>query len=281
MKKGYLFFILLVFVFTISCGDSVDEEVPKGDSNATLVNDEGQTKDEEPLKDESEVPDDSVKVDKETPESDEDSGSGEFNPDDPGYNIFFGIITMDMMNQPQYIAMGTILKAAREDYEEKDYFGDLLTDQCKLVASGTEPECKIDADCAPEQKCVPDKDKDGNPVEDTGSCKTERASLDEGPVEMSGFANGIHTFNFVAEDKNAYLSNYASGDGSLPAGIVAFDTEYYLEGAGKRADGPMNFSGKVYMPPALTITEPVAEEGFGGMLVYKIKAGAPLFLHDF
>ncbi len=183
-----------------------------------------------------------------------------FNPDDPGYNIFFQIMTMEVFGQQMAMAFGVIMKTAREDLEPEEEEAEQELDTCVFLA-GTEeptPSCTSKEDCAPEQECLPETDNNGNPIAGTERCVTpNRESLDRGPVTITGFNGGPATFLYEPNDQ-VYKKD-GTGDGSIDAALLAFNTTYELSGAGQ--DDLAAFSGAIFMPPALALVSPEATTG--------------------
>lgn len=183
---------------------------------------------------------------------DEDVVEG-FNPEDPGYTVEFFFMDMAMMGQPTAMIAGYVMKTAREDLKEEKV-ADTAFDTCVFGESiPSVPECQSDADCAPEQKCVPDVDQDGNPEPGTEHCETpDRESLDIGPIVITGFAAGPQTFLF--EPNDAVYKLDGQGDGSVDPALITYDVDYVLN-----ADNPTPadldpFTGTYRMSRALKLT---------------------------
>jgi hypothetical protein len=150
-------------------------------------------KDNEPVLDEEEVADEQVDetVDETVDEVvvDENEVPDEFDPSNPGYTVEFFFADINMMGSPTAMIAGYVMKTAREDLDEEYEGPTYMIDTCVLGEEPPrEPECESDADCAPEQKCVPDYDDQGNPEPNTEHCATpDRESLDVGPIKIKGF----------------------------------------------------------------------------------------------
>jgi len=239
LKKLVLILSFLVLFFAVSCDNSTN--AGNGDID---VNDEETVDDV--------VVDEAVdEVDEEVQDEDV---TEEFNPENPGYAVDFFFMDMAMMGQPNAMIIGTVMKAAREDLDEEEVV-DTALDTCVFGESiPSVPECESDADCAPEQKCVPDYDNDsGEPVENTEHCATpDRETLDVGPIVISGFAAGPQTFLF--EPNDAVYKLNGEGDGSVDPALMTYDIDYSLSADNPTPEDFDPFTGTYKMPVALTLT---------------------------
>ncbi len=198
-----------------------------------------------------------------TEELPDNDNAGGFNPENPGYNIMFQIMTMDIFGQQQSgMAFGVFMKTAREDLIPAEETS-VPVDTCEFRTAVTNtPTCATKEDCAPEQECVPDTDRDGKPVAGTEHCATpNRASLDMGPVTISGFAAGDQTFAFEPNDKIYKLNG--TGDGSIDLALLAYGVPYTLNGAGKDDLGA--FTGTMNFYQQLQLTAPEKQPGSGSI----------------
>lgn len=244
MKKIWLVLtIVCVFVLS-SCGDSktptkVDE--PDNEPEETADADSAE-----------ETPD------AEVPE--EPTDNKEFDPENPGYTVEFNIIDIEMMGQGQSMAIGYFMKTAREDLEE-DEAEDVTLDTCTFGESSPRvPKCTSNADCAPEQECVLETDSNGQTIENSEHCATpNRASLDVGPVMISGFNGGPYRFAYEPGDQVYKLNG--TGDGSIDRSIIAYNTEYEIAADDLIPEDLKSLSAKFTMPPALSLIEPAMVEG--------------------
>jgi hypothetical protein len=254
MKRSVMMFAAVVtaLFLTIGCDNEkketittdldfapVDNSMPDGDAIVTDTEETPDLAQDDLLTDEDSVP-------------------------DFGYNVFFQVMTMFTFGQPMAMSFGAIMKTAREELggEEDTH---LPVDTCEFDNGETEtptPECTSDEECAPEQKCLADTDNNGNPIAGTESCKTPgRASLDRGPIIVTGFVGGPVTFLFEPNDQ-VYKKD-GTGDGSIDIALLAFNIEYSLAAEGQ--DDLKSFSGTVYMPPSLELTYPELKPGSGSM----------------
>ena len=127
----------------------------------------------------------------------------------------------------------------------------------------SEPECESDADCASEQKCVPEKDHNGNPKLGTEHCETpDRERLDVGPIVISGFASGPQTFLFESNDAVYKLNG--SGDGSVDPGLITYDVNYTLNAQNPTPSDLDSFTGSYRTPVALELTSHETVQGTMG-----------------
>jgi hypothetical protein len=197
--------------------------------------------------------------------ADEDA-TQEFNPEDPGYAVEFFFVDMAMMGNPMTMISGYVMKTAREDLDEEEVV-DTTLDTCVFGESlPSVPECESDADCAPEQKCVPDYDDSGNPEPGTEHCATpDRESLDIGPIVISGFEAGPQTFLFEPNDSVYKLDG--QGDGSVDPSLITYDVEYMLNAENPTPEDLDPFSGQYLMPPALNLTSHEVVEGQMGAAI--------------
>lgn len=241
MKKTWLVLILACIFMLSSCGDSKSPskvEEPDNEPAETADADAEETPD-------AEVPEPTEKE--------------EFDPEHPGYTVEFNIIDVDMMGQGQSMAIGYFMKTAREDLEE-GAAEDVTLDTCVMGESSPRvPSCTSKEDCAPEQECVPEYN-DGQPIENSEHCETpNRASLDVGPVMISGFNGGPYPFAYEPGDQVYKLNG--TGDGSIDRSIIAYNTEYEISADSLIPDDLKSLSAKFTMPPALALIEPAMVEG--------------------
>jgi len=192
----------------------------------------------------------------------------EFDPADPGVQMFFTIGDTVMMGQSIALAAGGFLPAAREDFRPPDPPPDIPLDGC-IVGGGSAHvrECTTPEECAPEQQCVPETDASGNPIPDTGVCRTPRDPIDIGPFTCTGFSGGDQTFQYNAGQNGAYTS---TPDGTLPAGVLAYDTTYACTGDAAGASGVGRYRLELYVPERLAITSPEPVMGPGGFPVLDV-----------
>ncbi len=204
-------------------------------------------------------------------EKPDDAPVGEFDPDNPGYNVSFQIVKMNAMGTESFMSFGVIKPAAREDF--KPYgSADLPADTCAFYATqDTGPECKKDEDCASEQTCVFEKDDEGNVEEDSGKCVTKVAPFDAGVVEISGFADGSK--NYLYSGNGAYKID-GQGDGSIDPVILAYDKNYELKGSASGTELIGAFSSKAHFPPNFLLTSPEAKPNGFNMPSIDMKQGA-------
>jgi len=198
-------------------------------------------------------------------DADSDTDSDEFNPDDPGIHLFLSLGSILMMSQPIEMAIGGFLPTAREDFDEAPEAEQIPLDTCRVWEESTPtPTCEDDADCAPEQQCLPEYDDGGAPIAGTESCVTPRELLDLGPFTVEGFATGPIELTYNAGQSGAYTA--PGTDGTLPAGTMAFDTTYTFSGAGNADYDLGPFEGELYVAPAMELTSPpMVELPMGGM----------------
>ena len=252
MKKIWLVLILACVFVLSSCGDGSTRVANSDDQPEEDDADEVQTDVEQPQEDKTE------------PEP-----SQGFDPENPGWTVEFDIIDIEMMGQGQSMAIGYFMKTAREDLEEEEA-EDVTLDTCVMGESSPRvPSCTSNADCAPEQECVPEYDsQSGQAIENSEHCETlGRESLDVGPVQIAGFNGGPYTFMFEPGDKVYKIDG--TGDGSIDRSIIAYGTEYTISASELIPDDLKSLSATFQMPPALTLIEPVVTEGgtFGSAVV--------------
>lgn len=244
--KGFLLFtvLLIVSAFLVSCSNSeskTEADVIAND-NAIAETDDFTAVDEDTV-----VPDST-----EAEIADNDAVSG-FNPDNPGYNIFFQIMLIDFV-QPSAMSFGTIMKAAREDLNPSDTANKPPLDTCVFETTQTQtPTCTKKEDCAPEQECVPSYDNNNKPIAGSEHCETPgRVSLDMGPMTVTGFTTSPQTFAFEPNDKVYKLNG--TGDGSIDIALLAFGAEYTVTFPGKDDLGA--FTGTATFQPKFALTFP-------------------------
>ena len=241
MKKIWLVLVLLCIFVLSGCGDS---------KSPTKVDDTDTGSD---------VSDTDTSAEEPADTGSEDNGPTEFDPENPGYTVEFNIVDIEMMGQGQSLAIGYFMKTAREDLEEGEV-EDVTLDTCVMGESSPRvPSCTSKADCAPEQECVPEYN-DGQPIENSEHCETpNRASLDVGPVMISGFNGGPYQFAYEPGDQVYKLNG--TGDGSIDRAIIAYSTEYEIAADDLLPDDLKSLSAKFTMPPALSLIEPPMVEG--------------------
>ena len=249
MKKLALIMSFFVFFLSVSCENNANTSKNDNEIPDEVVDDA--------------VADEAVDEADEVDEEINDADEGEvFNPEDPGYAVDFFFIDMAMMNQPNTIIIGTVMKAAREDLDEEEVV-DTALDTCVLGESIPRvPECASDEDCAPEQKCVPEYNDSGSPIENSEHCATpDRETLDVGPIVVSGFAGGPQTFLF--EPNDAVYKLDGQGDGSVDPSLITYDVDYALSAENPTPEDLDPFNGTYRMPPALQL---VAHETVPGQM---------------
>lgn len=200
----------------------------------------------------------------------------EFDPSAPGVHMFFTIGDTVMMGQSIALAAGGFLPAAREDFDPPDPPPHIPLDECVVGGGGTHVrECTTNEECAPEQQCVPETDASGNPIPDTGVCETPREPIDLGPFTCTGFTGGDQTFQYNPGQNGAYTS---TADGTLPAGVLAYDTTYTCAGDAAGASGVGRYRLELYVPERLAITSPEPVMGPGGFPVLDVVTNEALAL---
>ena len=250
-----------------SCGGDDKKPTKAEDPDS----EQGETSDEEPA----EEPTDTEEEPAEQP--DENTTPENFNPENPGYFVEFMIIDVNMANQPQTMAIGYFMKAAREDLNQHS-FDESTLDTCTFGESvESVPQCTSKDDCAPEQDCVPETDNNGQAIANSEHCETpNRASLDVGPVQISGFNGGPYTFAYEPGDQ-AYKLN-GTGDGSIPGDMIAYGVDYTIIGENMIPDDLDSLSATFTMPPSFAISEPAPQTntagGFGDII--NVTPGEPL-----
>ena len=210
--------------------------------------------------------------------SEENTTPENFNPENPGYFVEFMIIDVNMANQPQTMAVGYFMKAAREDLNPHGGIDESTLDTCVFgEAVESVPQCTSKEDCAPEQDCVPETDNNGQAIANSEHCETpNRASLDVGPVQISGFNGGPYTFAYEPGDQ-AYKLN-GTGDGSIPGDMIAYGVDYTIIGENMIPDDLDSLSATFTMPPSFAISEPVPQPGSGAGFgdIINVTPGEPL-----
>lgn len=269
MKK-FLMILMLACVFVLaSCGDDSTGEKKE---EAQPAPDTEEVSDEEPANEEpTEEPTEQQSEENTTPEN--------FNPENPGYFVEFMIIDVNMANQPQTMAVGYFMKAAREDLNPHAGIDESTLDTCTFgEAIESVPQCTSKADCAPEQDCVPEYDSNsGQAIANSEHCETPgRESLDVGPVMISGFNGGPYQFAYEPGDQ-AYKLN-GTGDGSIAADMIAYGVDYTISGENMLPDDLDSLSATFTMPPSFAISEPVPQPGSGAGFgdIINVTPGEPL-----
>ena len=266
MKKIWLVLILACVFVRSSCGGD--------DKGATKVEDDN-VQEEASDADAAEEPAEPDEKPAEKPE--ENTTPENFNPENPGYFVEFIIIDVNMANQPQTMATGYFMKAAREDLNPHS-FDESTLDTCTFGESvESVPQCASKDDCAPEQDCVLEYDNNGNAYPNSEHCETlGRASLDVGPVMISGFNGGPYQFAYEPGDQ-AYKLN-GTGDGSIPGDMIAYGVDYTISGENMLPDDLDSLSATFTMPPSFVISEPVPQPNEGGGFgdIINVTPGQPL-----
>ncbi len=275
MKKLWLVLTLVCVFVLSSCGgnDKTPEKIEDPDSEQQEevsdasdadISDEPAETDEEPADQEPE----------------ENTNPENFDPENPGYFVDFTILDFNAANQPTTAATGYFMKAAREDLNPHAGIDESTLDTCTFGESiESVPQCATKEDCAPEQVCVPETDSNGNEIANSEHCETpDRESLDVGPIMVAGFNGGPYQFAFEPGDK-AYKLN-GTGDGTIPAEMIAYGVDYTISGENMLPDDLDSFSATFTMPPSFVISEPVpqpnASGGFGDII--NVTPGVPLTL---
>jgi carbon monoxide dehydrogenase subunit G len=175
---------------------------------------------------------------------------GNFDPADPGYQMFFDLGTIFAVGTLIPVGVGGFWIRAREDSDPSDP-PQLELDQCGLPSAPVQ-KCTSNDDCAPEQQCQPDTNAAGQAIAGSEHCQTPRTNVDVGPFTMTGFVGGPLEFSYQATNNGSYT---IPGQGTISASLFAFDTEYTFSGEG---DGALvgAYSGHIYMPVQLTLTAP-------------------------
>ena len=274
MKKIWLVLILVCVFVLSSCGDSktpTKVEEPDNEPEETADADSA----EEPAEtDEDQIEEPSENT---TPEN--------FNPENPGYFVEFIIIDVNMANQPQTMATGYFMKAAREDLNPHAGIDESTLDTCTFGESiENVPQCTSKADCAPEQECVPEYDsQSGQAIANSEHCETPgRESLDVGPVEIAGFNGGPYPFAYEPGDQAYKLDTNndgtGDGDGSIDGSLIANGVDYTIRGENMLPDDLNSLSATFTMPPSFAISEPVPQPNEGGGFgdIINVTPGQPL-----
>ena len=246
MKNLFSVFLLISFVFVFSCENT---PVVSGDVDYDPVIDE----------DEMEIPDD--KEIEETPDEEEEEEEKEFDPENPGYTVEFFFLDIAMMGEPTSMIIGYVMHTAREDLKEEEV--PVITQPLNTCVIGESaprvPECNSDADCAPEQRCLP-QERDGQPIENSERCVTpDRDSLDVGPIIVSGFAAGPQTFLYEPGDQVYKLNG--QGDGSVDPSLVTYGVDYELFAENPTPADLDPFSGGFYLGGKLELTSHQVVQG--------------------
>ena len=200
----------------------------------------------------------------------------EFNPAVPGISISMIISLVNMMAQDMGIAAGVVATARREELEPEGG-AQIGLDTCVFGVGGHARTCNSNADCAPEQQCVPETDSNGSPIADSEHCETPTETIDVGSFTISGFATGTKTFMYNAGQQGAYTEN-GQGDGQVQPADIAFDTTYELTGSGNAGHGLGTFTGSVTVPPSFSLTAPSVTTDSMGMAVIPIDPAVGLTL---
>lgn len=268
MKKIWLAILTIACLLVLSSCGGDDKKPAKAEDPDS---EQEETSDAEPAED----PTDTEEEPAEQP--DENTTPENFNPENPGYFVEFMIIDVNMANQPQTMAIGYFMKAAREDLNPHS-FDESTLDTCTFgEAVESVPQCASKDDCAPEQDCVPEYDDNGNAYPNSEHCETlGRESLDVGPVMISGFNGGPYQFAFEPGDQ-AYKLN-GTGDGSIPGDMIAYGVDYTISGENMLPEDLTSLSATFTMPPSFAISEPAPQTntagGFGDII--NVTPGEPL-----
>ena len=270
MKKTCLVLILACIFVLLSCGgnDKTPKKIENSDSEPQEEISDADTAEEPAEQDE-----------KPAENSEENTTPENFNPENPGYFVEFMIIDINMANQPQTMAVGYFMKAAREDLNPHGGIDESTLDTCTFGESiENVPQCTSKADCAPEQDCVPEYDSNsGQAIANSEHCETPgRESLDVGPVMISGFNGGPYQFAYEPGDQ-AYKLN-GTGDGSISADMIAYGVDYTISGENMLPDDLDSLSATFTMPPSFAISEPVPQPNEGGGFgdIINVTPGEPL-----
>jgi hypothetical protein len=243
--KKFAFILMLVFVVVVSCENTTNEKVEIDNDN--VIEDDSK-----------ETPDESEEVE-ETPDE-EGADEDDYNPENPGYTVEFFFLDIAMMGEPSSMIIGYVMETAREDLKEEAEVVSQPINTCVMGESAPRvPECHSDADCAPEQRCLPEE-RDGQPIENSERCVTpDRDSLDVGPIVISGFAAGPQTFLYEQGDQVYKLNG--QGDGSVDPSLVTYSTDYQLYAENPTPENLDPFSGEFYLGARLELTSHAVVQG--------------------
>jgi len=203
----------------------------------------------------------------------------EFNPDDPGIHVFVTMGSVLMMGEVIDLAVGGFMPTAREDFDPPPDATEIPLGTCVVVAEQPppQPQCTDDDDCFPEQVCQPDYNDNNQPIPGTEHCVTPRELMDVGPFTITGFNGGPQTFLYNPGQSGAYT--LPGTDGTLPPGLMAFDTTYVIEGQGDPSQELGAFHGELYVAPDLQLTSPpMVELPMGGMYGIEVDPSQDLVL---
>ena len=250
MKKFWLFLAIVCLFVLSSCGEN---------STAKKVNNEEPAPEEDAEMNDAEMDPEGSGGSSDTKPDPNPDPDNEFAREHPGYTVEFNIIDTEMMGQGQSMAIGYFMRTAREDLEEEEA-EDVTLDTCVTGESSPRvPECTSNADCGPEQECVPEYNQ-GQAVENSEHCETpNRASLDVGPVMIAGFNGGPYQFAYEPGDQVYKLNG--TGDGSIDRSLIAYNTEYTISADSMIPEDLESLSATFTMPPALSLIEPQMVEG--------------------
>lgn len=191
------------------------------------------------------------------------------------YTVEFFFVDMSMMGNPMNVAIGYVMKTAREDLEDDGEYSGAL-DVCVMgEESPREPKCYSDEDCAPEQECVPSYDNDGKPVPNSEHCETPgRESLDVGPMKIKGFNGGEQIFLYEPGDKVYKLNG--EGDGQIDPNLMAYNQEYELYAENPTPPDLNPFSGEFYLGNKLALTSHETMDDGTGFPFIELDMSQPL-----
>lgn len=188
-----------------------------------------------------------------------------YNDMDPGWHLEVILGNITMMGQAIEMGLGMVYLASREEFGATAQ-SNIPLDTCvlDLAPEELEPECATDADCFPEQNCLPEKDDNGSPIPNSERCVTQFELMDVGPFTISGFTGGSKTFAYNTAQSGAYTEN-GQGDGTFQTPSIAFDTNYEIQGEGDAAQGLGPFEASFDAPAQIELTQPqtIIDPNFG------------------
>ena len=206
-----------------------------------------------------------------------DAWDGDSGAPPSGYHFFFDLGSVLLMGQTVDMAAGGFWPTAREDFDPPRE-PDVPLGTCVTDPASPGPTCATNADCAPEQQCVPDKDSNGQAIAGTEHCETPRTLMNVGPFTVDGFVSGPTDFAYNSGQSGAYTTANP-GDGSVPASEFQYDTDYTISGSGDPTQGIGAFGGTVHFPPELALTSPaVGTVGSMGLPGFHVSVSQDLVL---